>query len=154
LLQLFLKLSLVIFALSLFACKSAQKPLAPREVLKAYTVAFKKKDAAGMREFLTETSIKTAKEEAAASGKTTDEIILAESLLDQTRTEYKIRNEIIEEVSASIELQDSFGTWITVPFVKVDGEWKIAKEKIAEMFDQKIDESNRKLDEIINQGRY
>jgi len=107
-----------------------------------------------MREFLTETSIKTAKEEAAASGKTTDEIILAESLLDQTRTEYKIRNEIIEEVSASIELQDSFGTWITVPFVKVDGEWKIAKEKIAEMFDQKIDESNRKLDEIINQGRY
>jgi hypothetical protein len=149
----FQTLFIFVFAFQVFSCASREKPLTPREVLKAYTVAFKKKDAARMQDFLSEGSLKLARESSAKEQRSLDEIILEESLFDLSKSEYKIRNETTGDDTASIEFQDAFGTWITIPFVREDNKWKIAKEKFTQSVDSQIDQSNRSLDEIINQGR-
>ena len=51
------------------------------------------------------------------------------------------------------EVENSFGTWETVPFLKEDGEWKIDKKGLADQMENDIERSNQKLDDMINQGR-
>jgi hypothetical protein len=145
---------IIIFAFALAACGISEKPKAetPLDALKAYTQAIKKKDTTTMKLLLSEGSIKMAEEEAKAQNVTLDEIIKRETLFTENQDKLKFKNQKIEGERATIEVENSYGSWDIVPFAKEDGEWKIAKERYLEEQMKKADEDMKRLDQQINQG--
>jgi hypothetical protein len=142
------------------ACAENSKPATPLDTLKAYTRAIKRKDTTEMKMLLSSASIKMAEQEARAQNRPLDDIVKNETLFSQTQTQLKLRNEKIDGARATIEVENSFGSWDTVPFVKEDGAWKIDKQAIADRMveeieerDKKFDEENKKFNDLINQGR-
>ena len=148
--QLFLILFL---ALGLSACAPEQKLQTPCHTLQTYTQAIKKKDVAKMRALLSKGSIKMAEEQAKAQNIPVDEVILRETLFSPDQKTLKFRNEKIDGDNATIEVENPFGTFDKVPFIKEDGIWKIAKEKFAEEMIKQAEEDEKRLNEQINQGR-
>ncbi len=106
-----------------------------------------------MKLLLSDASIKMAEQEAKAQNVTLDDIVKRDTLFSESQSSLKYRNEKIEGDKATIEVENSFGSFDTVPFVKEEGKWKIDKQGFANQMLQQMDEQNRKLDEIINQGR-
>ncbi len=147
------KFIIFLFGLILFACAGNSSSSTPLETLKAYTAAIKKKDTATMKLLLSDASIKMAEQEAKAQNVTPDEIIKRDTLFSQSQTSLKYRNERIEGDKAIIEVENSFGSFDPVLFVREGGKWKIDKQGFADQMLQQVDEQNRKLDDIINQGR-
>ena len=137
----------------LAACAEAEKPATPLETLKSYTQAIKKKDTTTMKLLLSDSSIKMAEQEAKAQGVTLDEVVKRETLFSENQNTVEFRNEKIDGDRATIEMKDSFNTWNVVPFVREDGIWKIDKQSIANRMMQDIEQENKRLDDIINQGR-
>jgi hypothetical protein len=144
---------LVLIASSIVGCSGSKEPVSPLQTFKTYTKALKQKDAATMKLLLSNDTIKMHTQEAKEQGVTIDDIIKRETLVspDQTTVEYK--NEKIEGDKATLEVKNSYGSWETVPFVKEDGVWKIDKKSYADQLQNEIDESDRKLEEMTNQGR-
>ncbi|MDQ3179514.1 MAG: DUF4878 domain-containing protein [Acidobacteriota bacterium] len=147
------KFIIFLFGLILFACAGNSSSSTPLETLKAYTAAIKKKDTATMKLLLSDASIKMAEQEAKAQNVTPDEIIKRDTLFSQSQTSLKYRNERIEGDKAIIEVENSFGSFDPVLFVREGGKWKIDKQGFADQMLKQVDEQNRKLDDIINQGR-
>lgn len=148
------KFLISISAFLLFACTGAEKPSTPLETLKAYTAAIKKKDTTTMKLLLSDASLKMAKQEADAQGITLDEVVKRETLFGENQTTVEFRNEKIDGDKATIEMKDSFNMWNTVPFVREEGAWKIDKQGVANQMMQQIeDENNKKINDMINQGR-
>lgn len=143
----------MLFAFLLFACAENQKSQTPLDTLKAYNQAIKEKDTAAMKSLLSKGSIKMAQEEAKAQNVSLDEIVQRETLYSPGQTTVKIRNQKIEGEKASIEVENSYGAWDVVPFVKEDGKWKIAKERYADELLKQAEEDNKRLDEQMNRGR-
>ena len=137
----------------LFACGENKKPSTPLETLKAYTKAIQKKDTTTMKLLLSDASIKMAEQEAKAQNRTLDDVVKNETLFNESQKSLKFRNEKIDGDRATIEVENSFNSWDTVPFVKEEGVWKIDKQTIANQLLEKNEEDNKRLDEIINQGR-
>ncbi len=142
------------------ACAEKQKPATPLETLKAYTRAIKRKDTNEMKLMLSSASIKMAQQEASAQNRPLDDIIKNETLFSQTQKSLNFRNEKIDGERATIEVENSFGSWDTVPFLKEDGTWKIDKQAIADRMveeieerDKKFEEENKKFNDLINQDR-
>ena len=106
-----------------------------------------------MKLLLSDASIKMAEQEARAQNVTLDDIVKRDTLFSESQTSLKYRNEKIDGDKATIEVENSFGSFDTVPFVREEGAWKIDKQGFANQMLQQMDEQNRKLDEIINQGR-
>ena len=106
-----------------------------------------------MKLLLSEASIKMAEEEAKAQNVTVDDIVKRETLFNESQTQLKYRNERSEGDKAIIEVENSFGSFDPVLFVREEGVWKIDKHGFANQILQQIDEQNRKHDEIINQER-
>jgi hypothetical protein len=146
---------LVLFLfLAASACSSAeQKPSNPMETLEAYARAVKKKDTTAMKLLLSEASLKMAEQEARAQNVTVDDIVKRETLFGENQTIAEFRNRRVEEDKATIEVKDSIGIWNTVHFAKEEGVWKIDKQGFANQIEKDAEESNRKIDELINQGR-
>ena len=136
-----------------FACADSAKPSTPLETLKAYTQAIKKKDTTTMKSLLSDASLKMAVQEAKAQNVTLDEIVKRETLFSENQKTVEFRNEKIDGDKATIEMRDSFNSWNTVPFVREDGAWKIDKQGIANQMMQDFEQSDKRLDDIINQGR-
>jgi len=147
------KFIIFLFSLSLFACADNSSPSTPLKTLKVYTTAIRKKDTTTMKLLLSDASLKMAEQEAKAQNVTLDDIVRRETLFSESQSELKYRNEKIEGDKATIEVENSFGSFDTVPFIKEEGAWKIDKQGFANQMLQQMDEQNRKLDEIINQGR-
>jgi hypothetical protein len=145
---------IMLFAFALAACSGAEKPKAetPLDALKAYTQAIKKKDTTTMKLLLSEGSIKMAEDEAKAQNVPLDEIIKRETLFTENQDKVKFKNQKIEGDKATIEVENSYGSWDVLPFTKEDGEWKIAKERYLEEQMKKADEDMKRLDQQINQG--
>jgi hypothetical protein len=148
--QIFLILFLAFW---LTACASTKEPPTPFETLQTYTQAIKKKDVAKMKALLTKASIKMAEDEAKAQNVAVDEIILRETLFSPDQKTLKFKNEKIEGDNATIEVENPFGGFDRVPFIKEDGIWKIAKEKYAEEMIKQAEEDEKRLNEQINQGK-
>jgi len=91
--------------------------------------------------------------EAQAQNVPVDDIVKRETLFSEGQKSVKLRNEKIEGDSATLEVENSFGSWETVPFVRENGEWKIDKKGFADRLMQDIEQNNRQLDDIINQGK-
>ena len=144
-----------IFTLALFliSCGGERKPSTPFETFAAYTKAIKQKDTTTMKKLLSDASIKMHEQEAKVQNTNLDEIMKRETLFSESQTSVKYRNEKIEGDKATLEVQNSFGAWETVPFAREDGIWKIDKQGFANQMIKEIEQNNQKLDEIINQGR-
>lgn len=145
---------LILLAACLFAaCAGTQEPSTPFQTLEAYTKAIKRKDPTTMKLLLSKESLKMHQQEAQAQNVPLDEIVLRETLFSPGQKSLKYRNEKIEGDRATIEVENSFGAFETVQFVKEDDVWKIDKQGFANQIEQQILQDNQELDRIINQGR-
>lgn len=151
----FYKKFLLVFVTCLFvACAGKPVPSTPLETLKSYTTAIKKKDPTQMKLLLSDASIKMAEQEAKAQNVALDEIMKRETLFGENQRSVEFRNEKVDGDRATIEMKDSFDSWITVPFVREEGNWKIDKQGFSNQMMQQIeDENNKQIDSIINQGK-
>lgn len=144
----------IVFLFGFFlACGEGAKLATPLETLKAYTQAIKKKDTTAMKLLLSDGSLKMAEQEAKAQNRTLDDVIKNETLFSESQKQLRFRNEKIDGDRAAIEVENSFGSWDTVPFVKEEGVWKIDKQALANQLLEQNEQDNKKLDDIINQGR-
>lgn len=137
-----------IFMLSLACAES--RPATPIETFKAYTKAIKEKDTTTMKLLLSQETIKMHESEAKAQGVTLDDVVKRETLFTQDQKTVKFRNEKIEGDKATLEVENSFGSWETVPFVKEDGNWRIDKKGFA---NQMIQDIEQRQNDVFNQGR-
>jgi hypothetical protein len=138
----------VLAAVMLAACERSA-PSTPVETFKTYVKAIKAKDTKAMKVLLSNATLKMHEQEAKAQNVSIDEIIKRETLLAEGQTTVEYRNEVINGDKATLQVK-SGGFWQTIPFVREDGVWKIDKQGVAEQMLQDMDESNRKLDELIN----
>lgn len=135
------------------ACSAPPKTLTPLETLKAYGSAYKKKDITAMKLLLSQESLKMHEQEAKAQNVTVDDIVKRETLFSENQKSAEFRNEKIEDNKATIEMKDSMKIWNTIHFVKEDGVWKIDRKGFADQIQQDVQQRDRKLDDVINQGR-
>ena len=145
-------LILSLFAALSFAC-SPQRPATPKETFMTYIKALKAKDYTTMKLLLSDSTIKMHEKEAKAQGVTVDDIVKRETLLSENQTAIEYRNEKVSGEKASLEVKNSYGSWETVPFTREDGVWKIDKQGFADQMLKEIEDSERKLDELINANR-
>jgi hypothetical protein len=133
---------------SLGAC-SERPPSTPLETFKTYTKAIKAKDTTTMKVLLSNATLKMHEQEAKAQGVTVDDIVKRETLFSENQTTVEFRNEKIDGDKATLQVKTPSESWQTVPFVKEDGVWKIDKQGYADQMIRDMDESQRKLDELI-----
>lgn len=139
---------------ALLSCSSAgSEPKTPIDTFKTYTKAIKAKDVATMRLLLSAETMKMNELEAQARGVSVDEIVKNDTLFSEDQKTVKLRNEKIEGDKATLEVQNTFGTWETVPFIKEDGVWKIDKKGYAQRLMDEVNQGSQELDNIINQSR-
>ncbi len=102
----------------------------PTETMVAFIEALKTKDSEVIKATLSKQSL-VQLEEAAKAGKTTiDQIITEGEDMSKEKTP-EMKDEKIDGDNATIEVQDEkTKKWDTVPFVKEDGKWKIAMDKM------------------------
>ncbi len=143
------RILLVYLVVAAIAC-DPRVQASPLETFKTYTKAIKQKDTATMKALLSAATIKMHEEEAKAQGVPLDEIIKRETLFSETQTTVEYRNEKIEGEKATLEVKTAYGSWETVPFLLEGGDWKIDKPGYADQMIRDMDESNRRLDELIN----
>ncbi len=151
--RLFSKFLILLLASVLFACAEQSKLSTPLETLKSYTQAIKRKDTTQMKLLLSNASIKMSAQEAKAQGRTLDDVVKNETLFNETQSQLKFRNEKIDGDKATIEVENSFGSFDTVPFVREEGAWKIDKQAVANQILQEVEEENRRQDEKNNQSK-
>ena len=141
-----LMFSLVAF---LMGC-GAQKPASPLETFKTYSKAIKQKDYTTMKLLLSDATIKMHEKEAKSQGVTVDDIVKRETLFTESQVSVEYRDEKIDGDRAKLQVKNTFGSWETVPFVREDGVWKIDKQGYADQVIKDVEDSEKKLDELIN----
>jgi DUF2950 family protein len=144
---------LFVLLLLLISCGEEKGPASPLETFQTYTKAISKKDTAAMKLLLSSETLKMHEQEAKAQNTTVDEIVKRETLFTENQKTVKFRNEKIEGDKATLEVENSFGAWETVPFVKENGDWKIDKKGFHQQILDENEKSNQELDAIMNQGR-
>ncbi len=145
---------ILIFSLAagIFACGS-HEPATPLETFKTYIKAIKQKDYTTMKLLLSDATIRMHEKEAKAQGVTVDEIVKRETLFTEGQTSVEYRGEKIDGEKASLQVKTASGIWETVPFVREDGVWKIDKQGYADQMLKDSEESDRRIDELINGGK-
>ena len=143
-------LALVVAAIS---CSGSQQPSTPFETFRTYTKAIKAKDTTTMKLLLSNATIRMHQKEAKAQGVTVDEIVKRETLFTEGQTSVEYRGEKIDGEKASLQVKTASGIWETVPFVREDGVWKIDKQGYADQMLKDSEESDRRIDELINGGK-
>jgi len=145
--SLLILLSAVLFA----GCKSnSSLPESPTEVLKRYIEASQKQDTATMKSLLSKGSLELIEKSAKLQNTTVDGILQREASMRRENIEYKLetRSEKIEGETASVEIKNERnGEFdMTMPFVRENGAWKLARDKFIEAeLKKSSDEINQKL---------
>jgi hypothetical protein len=118
---------LAVTACSLFSGSS------PTATFKKFHEASKKKDVQGIRKTLSKGSLEMFDKFAKQQNKTMDEMLKDVDKDSKTETMPETRNEKIDGESATLEIKnEKTGKWDRLPFVKEEGEWKIAFDKFIE----------------------
>lgn len=140
---------ILIFALAVVLISGCeQKPATPLETFKTYTKAIKKKDAATMKLLLSDATLKMHEQEAKAQNVPLDDIVMRETLFLENQKSVEYRDEKIDGDKATLLVKDSFGSWVTLPFIREDGVWKIDKLGYAnQMMREIINKQNRAFDD-------
>ena len=140
----------ILAALGMSACQ--RTPQSPLETFKTYTKAIKAKDVKAMRLLLSDATIKMQEQEAKVQRTTVDEVMKNQTLFGENQTSVEYRNEKIDGEKATLEVKNISGTWQSVPFVKEDGAWKIDMAAMRDQFIQYGEESDRRINDMINGG--
>lgn len=103
----------------------------PTATLTAFYEASKNKDVTGVKKHLSKKSLELFETEAKKSGKPLDDF-LKEAVADPVADKMpELRNEKISGDTATVEMKrDKSDQWDTVAFVKEDGEWKLAFDRL------------------------
>jgi len=140
-------------ALLMSSCSGAKEPAGPKQTFQTYVKALSQKDTKTMKLLLSAETLKMHEQEARSQNVPVDEIIKRETLITEGQKVVEFKDEKIEGDKATLQVKNPYGTWETVPFVRENGEWKIDKKGFADQLMQEIEQNNRELDDIINQGR-
>ena len=135
------------------ACSTAREPATPAETFQTYIKAFKKKDITTMKLLLSSDTIKMHEQEARSQGVTLDDIVKRETLVADDQKTVKFRNQKIDGDKATLEYENQYGSWETIPFVRENSEWKIDKKGYLEQMMKDVEQNNQQLDDMINNGR-
>jgi flagellar hook-associated protein FlgK len=120
----------VVLAVSACSLLSGSSPTA---TFKAFYEASKKKDAAAMKKRLSKGTLDMFDKLAKAQNKSMDDMLKDVDKDDKSTKAPETRNEKITGDTATLEVKnDKTDKWDTLPFVKEDGEWKIALDKFLE----------------------
>ena len=105
----------------------------PTATFKAFYEASKKKDVAGMKKTLSKGTLDMFDKLAKEQNKTTDDMLKDVDKDDKSEKMPETRNEKINGDTATIEVKnEKTNKWDPLPFVKENGEWKIALDKFLE----------------------
>jgi len=143
--------SLILFLAA--SCAGDDTPSTPLETFKTYTKAIKQKDTTTMKLLLSAETMKMHELEANAQNVTVDDIVKRETLFSEDQKTVRLRNEKIDGDTATLEVENSFGAWETVPFVREDDVWKIDKKGYRDRFIQEVEQDIQQFDDKINQGK-
>ena len=123
----------LIVALALIAfIPACQKGSSPTATFQAFYQSLKDKNVEAYKKTVSKASLQVLETRAMNMDKTLDEYIQQEMnkpssvLPDKLET----RNEKIEGDRATLELKNTEGGWKAVPFVKEDGQWKVAVNEL------------------------
>ncbi len=120
----------VAIALAASACSNRSTPTA---TFKAFFEASKKKDVAGIKRGLSKGTVDMLDKLAKEQNKSTDDMLKDVYKEDKGETFPETQNEKINGDTATLEVKnEKTGKWETLPFVKENGEWKIALDKFLE----------------------
>ncbi|MCC7307393.1 MAG: DUF4878 domain-containing protein [Acidobacteria bacterium] len=145
---------LIIALFGMLACSPGEsKPESPIETFKTYTKAIKNKDITTMKLLLSKDSMRMNEMEAKSRGIPVDDVVKNETLFSENQRTVKMRNEKIDGDKATLEVENSFGAWETVPFIKEDGVWKLDKKGYQQRLIDEVNQGGQQLDDIINQSR-
>lgn len=147
--RILLRSTIFTLAALVFAACGSDAPSTPVETFKTYVKAIKAKDTKAMKVLLSNATLKMHEQEAKAQNISVDEIIKRETMLAEGQTTVEYRNEKIDGDKATLQVKSS-GFWQTLPFVREDRVWKIDKQGVMDQMLQDMDESNRKINEMIN----
>jgi len=145
--------AIIAAALLVAACTEEKPPASPKDTFSTYTKALKKGDLTTVKLLLSAETKKMHEQEARARGLTLDDIVKNETLINDTQTVVKVRNEVINGDRATLEVENSFGMWETLPFVFEEGQWKIDKKGYADQLQMEIEQTDQQLDQTIDDGR-
>lgn len=138
--QIYKTIIFALLALTLAACGAAQKEKSPTETLKTFIEASKNKDVETIKKSLSKKSLELLEQTAKEQNTTADELLKknnAAPLKEMPET----RNEKIEGDTATVEVKDkTSGNYETIPFVKEDGDWKIALDVFMQNVMKKMNE--------------
>ncbi|MFV0387649.1 MAG: hypothetical protein ACK5NT_02750 [Pyrinomonadaceae bacterium] len=143
----------VAFAALFYGCGNKPSSSTPLDTLKAYSLAAKNGDVAMMKNLISNESLKLHEEQAKARNVSVDEILKTETLFPANQKTFNFRNEKINGVNATIEVQNDFGEWETIYLVQQDGVWKIDKKGFADNIIEENDAADKKLDDLMNKDR-
>ncbi|MEO6393437.1 MAG: hypothetical protein ABIP75_16430 [Pyrinomonadaceae bacterium] len=103
----------------------------PTATYKAYYEAAKKKDATALKKSLSKGTLDLLEKAAKAQDKSMDDLLKDDSFSKDLPDKLpESRNEKIDGDTATLEIKEQkSGDWITMPFVKEDGSWKLAIDK-------------------------
>jgi hypothetical protein len=105
----------------------------PTATFKAFYDASKKKDVPAMKKTLSKGTLDMFDKLAKEQNKTTDEMLKDVDKDDKSEKMPETRNEKITGDTATLEVKnEKTNKWDTLPFVKENGEWKIALDKFLE----------------------
>ena len=126
-----ISLTLVLLALSGAACQKSPGA-SPTATFQVFYEALKKKDVEAYKKSVSKSALTMLESRAQDMDKTLDEYIKMEMDKPTVKPPDKLetRNEKIEGERATLEIKNIEGGWNTVPFVKEDGQWKVAVEEI------------------------
>lgn len=144
---------LVFSALMMSSCSGTKEPASPKETFQTYVKALSNNDTKTMKLLLSSETVKMHELEARSQKVPVDEIIRRENLITAGQKVVEYKDEKIEGDKATLQVKNPYGMWETVPFVRESGEWKIDKKGFADQLMEEIEQNNRQLDDIINQGR-
>jgi len=105
----------------------------PTATFKAFYEASQKKDASGLKKTLSKGTLDMFDKLAKEQHKSTDDMLKDVDKDSQSEKLPETRNEKINGDTATLEVKnDKTDKWDTLPFVKENGEWKIALDKLFE----------------------
>jgi hypothetical protein len=115
------------------ACQKSGPGSSPTATMTAFFEAGRKKDPDGFKKTLSKGSLDLMESFAKAQNKTLDDALKSgmatPEAAEQSQTP-AMRNEKITGDTATLEVQNEKNKeWETIPFVKEDGQWKIALDK-------------------------
>ncbi len=105
-----------------------------------------------MKLLLSSESIKMHEQEAKARGLTLDDVVKSQTLVGEDQKTVEFRNEKIDGDKSTLEVKTQ-GAWVTVPFIREDSVWKIDEKAYTDNMMQDMEQSDHKIDELINRGR-